>query len=498
MEDNYAKQIIELTEKEKEAYKTYSERYIEDPLSSIEEGLVSSYYYAEDYKKFEKAVYEYAKRLLTEVAKKRNLTVDSEETFEINDMIENNRLEDFNLEYYEDYGLLKNYIENKTKDMNAVEVEEFYNKMGGRIGMQDDFREFMTRYVPKITSNVYELYAELNEKETVEKLDEEIIAPDDPDWGYQEGEEQENTDWADEEIEKQEATEQNNDFEWVSDDDDWLSELENQQEESVKEKVSDEELLEYIKFLNTYTKLNRYKSNGMKVVEKLGEIVRTKKLNEFYNNNEFFENFKNIMNHDKEKHNYLFHGTQDLTSAENIMNEGLGMMREDLPATTYSEFSMDDVILYSRGFAGEIGRDAIVIIDQPINDAGEKKDIVQKLDEDKEIHFAPSGLQGLDGKPQYIVDPKYIIGFVNKKDKEIVYNPKYYSYDKCKNKGQVKENSQVEDVITVISETDIGKSTINVETFKKDTAKQQMQSDLQQMQDIDKINNARGDTNDRR
>lgn len=484
MEDNYAKQIIELTEKEKEAYKTYSEKYIEDPLSSIEEGLVSSYYYTEDYKKFEEAVYGYAKRLVTQIAKKRNLTINDEETFEINDMVENNRLEDFNLEYYGNYDLLKNYIENKTKDMNAVEVEAFYNKMAGKRGMQDDFRKFMTRYVPKITSNVYKLYAELNEKEAVEELHEEIIAPDDPDWGYEEGEEQENTDWADKEIEKQEVTEQNNYFEWVSND--WINELENQHEESKEEEISNEELLEYIKFLNTYTKLNRYKSNGMKVVDRLREIVRTKKLSEFYNNKEFFEDFKNIMNHDKEKHKYLFHGTQDLESAENIINEGLGMMREDLSTTTYSEFSMDDVILYSRGFAGEIGRDAIIIIDQPINDNGEKKDIVQKLDKDKEIHFAPSGLQGLDGKPQYIVDSKYIIGFVNKKDKKIIFNPKYYFYDKCKREAQVKGNSQVDDVITVVSETDIGKSTINVETLKKDIAKKQIQGDLQKMQDIDK------------
>lgn len=200
----------------------------------------------------------------------------------------------------------------------------------------------------------------------------------------------------------------------------------------------------------------------------------------------FFKDFKNIMNHDKEKHNYLFHGTQDLESAENIMNEGLGMMRKELSATTYSEFSMDDVILYSRGFVGEIGRDAVVIIDQPIDDDGKKKDIVKRIDEDKEIHFAPSGLQGLDGKPLYIVDSKYIIGFVNKRDKKIVYNPKYYSYDKCKQEEQVKDNSKDEDAITMVNENDIGKATINVDTFKKDIAKKQMQNDLKKMQDIDK------------
>lgn len=197
-------------------------------------------------------------------------------------MIKNNRLEDFDIEYYEDYDVLKSYIENKTKDMNAEEIEEFYNKIGGKSGMQDVFIKFMTRYVLKIIGNVYSLYEELTKNET----DEEIISPDDPDWGYEEDEEQENIDWTDKEIEQQEATDLDYDLEWDSDD--WIIEPENQQDERSKEAIKHEDLLEYIKFLNSYTKLNRYKSNGMKAIDELSEIVRSKKINEFYNNEEFF------------------------------------------------------------------------------------------------------------------------------------------------------------------------------------------------------------------
>ena len=112
-----------------------------------------------------------------------------------------------------------------------------------------------------------------------------------------------------------------------------------------------------------------------------------------------------------------------------IMKEGLGMMRESLSTTAYQEFSMDDVILYSRGFAGEIGSSAIVIIDEPCKD-NRKEKIVRPLGEGEKIHFSSSGLQGLTGEPHYIVDSKYIVGYVDKENKAIIFNPRYYDYNR--------------------------------------------------------------------
>ena len=412
---------MELTEQEKNVFKNVGERFAEEPLIGIDEGLGQSYYYTENYEDFVEVAYRCAKRLLTEVAEKRGLSVNNEETFELNDMVES-KLEDFNLEYYKDYDLFKKYIEIKTKNMDADEIEDFYNKLGGGIGsMQDSFRDFMTNYIPKISENLTNLFYELKEKEKTdgnEELDEEeieILSPDDA------------SDWS------------------SGDDDEWFKEDYNNENESKEEKLSDEELIECIKFLNTYSKLMTYKGNGQKIVDELFEIKKSKKLSEFYDKEDFVEDFKKIMEHDKTKHNYLFHGTQDLESAESIINEGLLMMREDLSTTTYSELTMDEIILYSRGIVGEIGRDAIIIIDQPIDDKGQGKNIVKRIGENKNLSFVPSGLQGLDGKPQYIVDSRYIIGYVNKQEKEVVFNPKYYEYDKFEiKKEKIEENVTAE------------------------------------------------------
>ncbi len=441
--------MIKLTEKEKQAFKNVRESFVEEPLSGIDDGLIQSYYDADAYTEFKEVAYGLAKKLLIEVAKKRDLKININDSFEANEIINNEELKDFNPEYYEDYNVLRNYIKSATKEMSVTEIEEFHRRFTHIGGINDSIREFMTKYIPKITSNLYELSYEIEQEETKEDI---LEYPTDEDWKPK-------NDGLEEQ--KGEVISSDNPFDWIGDDDEWLKEYENKQEEKKEEKLSDEELSECIKFLNSYSKLMMYKSNGQKVVEELTELTKSKKLKDFYDNKEFMKEFEKIMTHDKEKHNYLFHGTQDLESAESILNQGLGMMREDLSATTYSEFSMDEVILYSRGFGGEVGRDAIVIIDQPINEEGIRENIVQNIDEKKEIDFSPSGLQGLDGKPNYIVDSKYIIGFVNKRDKQVTFNSKYYDFDRFMqdDKGRI-----------TISESDIGKITINVDTKDKDKA----------------------------
>lgn len=121
------------------------------------------------------------------------------------------------------------------------------------------------------------------------------------------------------------------------------------------------------------------------------------------------------------------------------------MMRNNLASTSYEEFDIRDIILYQRGFGGEIGRDAIVVIDRPIED-GKLKEIVEPRPKDKEIDFGQSGLQGLDGDAEFFVDTKYILGYVNKRDREVVLNPRYYDYDKLSEKmGRKVDNHLHED-----------------------------------------------------
>ena len=102
-------------------------------------------------------------------------------------------------------------------------------------------------------------------------------------------------------------------------------------------------------------------------------------------------------------------------------------INDDLSSTAYKEFTKDEVILYSRGFGGEIGRDAIVIIDVPLNN---NINVIEKCSENKQSHFNPSGLQGLNGKVSYVINPQNIVGYVDKLNKKIVFNPKYRKYEK--------------------------------------------------------------------
>ena len=88
---------------------------------------------------------------------------------------------------------------------------------------------------------------------------------------------------------------------------------------------------------------------------------------------------------------------------------------------------MEQVITHERGFAGEIGRDAYIIIDEP-----KDVDVLEPLQEGEEVNFAGSGLQGLDVQAHNIVRSKYIVGYVDKLNRKIVFNPEYYDYERFK------------------------------------------------------------------
>ena len=194
-----------------------------------------------------------------------------------------------------------------------------------------------------------------------------------------------------------------------------------------------ETLIEYIKFINIIEPFIKYRKIGFNIINKLYELSRQKKLEDFYSNEEFSEMFDLIMQHDITKCSYYYHGTQCLEDAQSIIDEGLGMMQDNLQSTSYREFTKDEVILYERGFGGEIGRDAIVIIEIPKNSNGEELNIVTQLQDASSIHFSPSGLQGLNGKPNYVVLPENIVGYVDKKNKQIVFNSKYKNYEQFSN-----------------------------------------------------------------
>lgn len=416
--------MIELTEQEKKLFKEHDEELRESASYHVEDGLIASYSSNDERVQI---IYGYIKRILLEVAKKRGLNINGDESFDMDALLNEiidipEELKDFNPSYFKSEEQLQNYVNGKTESMTSEEIESFliyFRGFNGIGGLTDSFRKYMTGYIQILAARIDQL--EFESREDEQAADDWKFGDSDdvgePIKEYSDGEEE----WSD--WEGWEDAE--GDFEFQESSGQGFSQV---NEEDMK--VTDEQLCEYIKYINSFPKLNEYKTNGKRVGEKLIELAKQRKLEEFYSDKSFVEEFKRIMSHDTKKHTYHFHGTQDLESAESIIQEGLGMMRESLSTTSYTEFTMDEVILYSRGFGGEIGRDAIVIIDEPRAEDGKTKEIVEPLHSDKKIHFSSSGLQGLNGKPKYIVNPQYIVGYVDKKNKAIKYNPRYYAYGK--------------------------------------------------------------------
>ena len=198
--------------------------------------------------------------------------------------------------------------------------------------------------------------------------------------------------------------------------------------ESVND-ISEKDLLEFIKFINTLPQLLECRNNGLEMGTNLYEILMQRKQNDFNNDENFRITFDIIMNHDQSKSTYYFHGTQDLESAQKCLGTGLLLTHDDLYSTAVRELSKEQVIGYEIGLGGLIGRDAIVIVDVPKDENGREIKI-DIPNENRNTSFVPSGLQGFDGKPNYVIPPEFIVGYIDKKNKRIVFNPMYRDYNR--------------------------------------------------------------------
>ena len=352
-------------------------------------------------------MYALIKFILLDIAEIRGLNVDENESFDMDTVLNKivevpSELKDFNPLYFKSEEKLNKYIDDKTKNMTLDELNKFLEFFSYG-GMCDSFRSYMVDYITGLMEKIDELHLESFGSNRLVDIDEEGFGNPKSNGEHEE---------------------------YITQDDIFLDTDNKENADLDGGKTSDKNLIKYIKYINSFPQIIKYQSNARKIESKLIDLSNQKKLNEFYSNKSFTKEFEEIMSHDTKQHIYNFHGTQDLESADLIMQEGLGMTQNSLSSTSEREFTKDDVILYSRGFMNEIGRDAIVIIDQPRLKDGKPKTIVEPLQSDKKIHFVPSGLQGLDGEPRYIVDPQYIVGYVDKKNKTIIYNPRYYDYSR--------------------------------------------------------------------
>lgn len=397
---------MELTVAEKELFERY-DKELREPASYHLEPIVYEAYYKKDSYEEQKIAFDYLKKLILEVAKKREYHITGDESFDIDELLEKDievdrRLVGFKHEYYKDPRKLSIYFDELTKNMNWEQTETTLRLLNYA---NDEFRLFFVKYLPKLVGISDQLDYEANndiEPLFIRVMSEVNTAP----------------------PEEDDFIVSADDFGWEGDDE-WDHLDVTKEEKEPEDELSEDKLTDYIKFLNVAMKMIKYRDYGFDVAKKLGDIVVKKKLEDFYNDEDFSRRFDSIMSHDKTKSAFYFHGTQSLESAQSIMEQGLGMMCEDLNRTAEKEMTKDEIILYNRGFDGAIGRSAVVIIDVPINSNNQEEIIVEEIDPNYQINFLPSGLQGLNGRPEFIVKPEHIVGYIDKENKKVVFNPKY-------------------------------------------------------------------------
>ena len=436
---------MNLTEEEKKVFGIKDDEKVSNPAHYIDEDILFKVYnvnVTDEMKHKLNVMLGYMKKQILEVAKKKNYKINGDESFDVDELLvevssssifkedSDTLLVNFDSSNYKNSKKMNNYFYQLTETMSWEEVEKVYSEFNLK---NDGFRKFFVNYVPNLIVLIDKLYKEIekeenkssdfvfNDKDEMKSSDTEkmvvssSVSDDmqDDDWSYS----------ADD---------------WDYSDDDWGVEYTSTKLDDNGVDLSEENLMNYMKFINTVSELMQYRDLGINTVNKLRELVTQKKLEDFYSNEDFSVMFDEIMEHDKEKSSYYFHGTQSLEDAESIIEEGLGMMRDDLTSTSYREFTKDEVILYERGFGGEIGHDAVVIIDVPKDSEGRELNVVEPLQEGSSISFSPSGLQGLDGGANYVVNSEHIVGYVDKRNKQIVFNPKYRNYDQFLDAGKVK------------------------------------------------------------
>lgn len=422
------------TNAEEELFRRHDPNLIKNASYHIDP-IIDAYYETTNQSEQLKIVLGYIKRNLQSVVESRKLPIDPEERLDEDSILasivmpekaeydwdEPEKIDGLGVDEYKNPEKLNDFFFNLAKNMNAEDTEALADKFGR---INDGFRQIMVQYIPQIIVDIDKIINEnvpildSNNEEYLSFPTIEVIDDDDSDWMDDDMDPKQDSD-------ENEETGSNpftnfDDYEW-EDDGEWESNN-NPNDGQEKYDISDENIIKYLKFINSLPHIIELKNNGTRIVGKLHELAREKKLAEFHADKDFMADFVKIMEHDKDKHIYYFHGTQCLEDAYSITKQGLGITRKEITSTAYSEFSIDDVILYERGFGGEIGHDAIVLIDVPLNENGEPKDIIERTPPHYRISFNPSGLQGLNGKANYLIRPEHIVGFVDKRNKKIIFN----------------------------------------------------------------------------
>lgn len=201
--------------------------------------------------------------------------------------------------------------------------------------------------------------------------------------------------------------------------------------QALKEVGSIDNVATFTKWWSFVNNLLETKDIISEIVEKMGEISHKKNeiiLKGFKDDEEFYSDLLDIMNHDRKKEVYWYHGTSDPTTGYNIVDQGLLLAQHNISTTAYKEFTPEQLLTYSRGFGGEIGMYGVVVIRQPLDETGKPINIIR--DNKTDISAVQSGL-GIfkQDKFEYIIPSEYIVGYVDKHNHKVHKNPKVLQND---------------------------------------------------------------------
>ena len=140
----------------------------------------------------------------------------------------------------------------------------------------------------------------------------------------------------------------------------------------------------------------------------------------FYKNPDFINELNSIVNHEA-GHTFLYHATTDIDSANRILNEGLYAYSENLSSTTCPELDVNQILSYGYGNGVNMYDRFVVVIDAP-----DGEEIIRKMspEEREKANIFPRRMAVCD-KPDYVIDSKYVVGYVDKLKMKVIYNPSY-------------------------------------------------------------------------
>lgn len=344
----------------------------------------------------------------------------------LNDITDGNPQEsiisDFDFLIFLDKEKLTQYIAKKEAECKDIyDLKEFYNLMSKTaIDVHSTVKEALWDLDVILPALDLAIPGEQNSNYSDEWVvgDTDDLLENDEQTNEQVNDSEESSDWILEDYDSSEEIDS-----W----DDLVEEI-TETEEDKSTEITPEKFKKFAEMLELFPRIGEIQQNLSDEMSKMFELIRQRTLEDFKSNPIFVSDLEVIMKHSKEESQYHYHGTQDLKSAAQILKQGL-LMTRGLDSTSYSEFTMDELLLYERGLGGEIGSSGIVIIDQPIVD-GKRTEIVEELKVNHGYSFVPSGLQGLNNKPENIVQAQYIVGYVDKINRKVVLNPLYYGYKK--------------------------------------------------------------------